>query len=128
MASWWMEGFCARLLDSEDPVTKKLLNRCVLYVVPHMNPDGASRGHLRTNAKGANLNREWADPKLSYAPEVFHVRKKMDEAGVDLMLASTPASIPEVGLMVCEAVRARRRNHQLQTPPQAFAAIPGSAL
>ena len=86
MASWWMEGFCARLLDSEDPVTKKLLNRCVLYVVPHMNPDGASRGHLRTNAKGANLNREWADPKLSYAPEVFHVRKKMDETGVDLML------------------------------------------
>jgi hypothetical protein len=48
--------------------------------------------------------------------------------GVDLMLASTPASIPEVDLMVCEAVRARRRNHQLQTPPQAFAAIPGSAL
>ena len=48
--------------------------------------------------------------------------------GVDLMLASTPASIREVGLMVCEAVRARRRNHQLQTLPQAFEAIPGSAL
>ena len=48
--------------------------------------------------------------------------------GVDLMLASTPASIREVGLMVCEAVRARRRNHQLQTPPQAFEAIPGRAL
>eukprot|EP00964_Phaeocystis_antarctica_P086039 scaffold54421_cov25-Phaeocystis_antarctica.AAC.1 len=24
-----------------------------------MNPDGAVRGHLRTNACGANLNREW---------------------------------------------------------------------
>ena len=48
--------------------------------------------------------------------------------GVNLMLASTPASILEVGLMVCEAVRARRRNHQLQTHPQAIAAIPGSAL
>ena len=50
------------------------------------------------------------------------------ERGGSLMLASTPASIPEVDLMVCEAVRARRRNHQLQSHPQAFAAIPGSAL
>ena len=48
--------------------------------------------------------------------------------GVDLMLASTLASIREVGLMVCEAVLARRRNHQLQTHPQAIEAIPGRAL
>ena len=86
MASWWMEGFFGRLLDNEDPVTKKLLNRCTIYVVPNMNPDGSIRGHLRTNAKGANLNREWANPQLNYSPEVFHVRNKMDETGVDLML------------------------------------------
>ena len=31
----------------------------MIYLVPNMNPDGSRRGHLRTNAVGANLNREW---------------------------------------------------------------------
>jgi len=86
MASWWMEGFIERLLDEEDPVTKKLLRRCAVYVVPNMNPDGAIRGHLRTNANGANLNREWNAPSLEYSPEVFHTRNAMDATTVDLML------------------------------------------
>ena len=37
--------------------------------VPNMNPDGSYRGHLRTNAKGANLNREWKNPTPEYSPE-----------------------------------------------------------
>ncbi len=86
MASWWMEGFVARLLDEEDPVAKKLLRRAVVHVVPNMNPDGSARGHLRTNALGANLNREWAAPRVDYSPEVFHARNAMDDTGVDLML------------------------------------------
>lgn len=36
------------------------LQLCTFRIVPHMNPDGAVMGHLRTNAVGANLNREWA--------------------------------------------------------------------
>ena len=42
-----------------------------------MNPDGAVRGHLRTNACGANLNREWCTageyeaPTLARSPTVF---------------------------------------------------------
>ena len=86
MASWWMEGFVGRLMDEEDPVARKLLCRAVVHVVPNMNPDGSARGHLRTNALGANLNREWANPRLDYSPEVFHTRNAMDDAGVDLML------------------------------------------
>ena len=39
-----------------------------------MNPDGSYRGHLRTNAKGANLNREWKSPTLELSPEVSHIR------------------------------------------------------
>ena len=35
-----------------------------------MNPDGSYRGHLRTNASGANLNREWKKPTLEHSPEV----------------------------------------------------------
>ncbi len=51
-----------------------------------MNPDGAVRGNLRTNAGGANLNREWAAPSMDKSPEVYWVRQKMLEVGVDLSL------------------------------------------
>ena len=51
-----------------------------------MNPDGAARGHLRTNAKGVNLNREWANPSMENSPEVFLVTQKMQQTGVDLFL------------------------------------------
>ena len=86
MAEWFVEGFLQRLLDDADPVARVLLDKCVCYVVPNMNPDGAARGNLRTNAAGANLNREWAAPSLDQSPEVYWVRKKMLEVGVDLNL------------------------------------------
>lgn len=86
MASWWMEGFLGRLLDDNDPLAQHLLERAVFYVVPHMNPDGSFRGHLRNNAAGANLNREWHAPTESRSPEVFFTRGAMDETGVDLCL------------------------------------------
>ena len=86
MAEWFAEGFLARLTDRADPVARVLLARCVFYVVPNMNPDGAVRGNLRTNAAGANLNREWAAPTLETSPEVFLVRQAMQQTGVDLFL------------------------------------------
>lgn len=86
MAEWFVEGFLERLLDDADPTARVLLDKCVFYVVPNMNPDGAVRGNLRTNAAGANLNREWAAPSLETSPEVFYVRQKMLEVGVDLSL------------------------------------------
>ena len=86
MAEWFAEGFLERLLDTEDSVSRVLLGRCVFYVVPNMNPDGAVRGNLRTNAAGANLNREWEMPTLARSPEVFLVRQKMLAVGVDLCL------------------------------------------
>ena len=86
MAEWFIEGFLERLLDGDDAVSRVLLQRCIFYVVPNMNPDGAVRGNLRTNAAGANLNREWAAPTMERSPEVFLVRQKMLEIGVDLNL------------------------------------------
>ncbi|NOZ41563.1 MAG: carboxypeptidase family protein [Alphaproteobacteria bacterium] len=86
MAEWLVEGLLERLLDDEDALSHSLLNKAVFYVVPNMNPDGSRRGHLRTNACGANLNREWQNPSLEHSPEVFHVRGKMDETGIDLVL------------------------------------------
>ena len=82
MAEWWMEGALERLTDSADPVTAALLAKATFHVVPNMNPDGSFRGHLRTNAAGVNLNREWHAPSPEKSPEVLCVRNAMDETGV----------------------------------------------
>lgn len=86
MAEWFMEGVLSRLLDDEDGAMRKLLQDHVFYVVPNMNPDGSARGHLRTNAAGVNLNREWATPSVERSPEVYYVLQMMHQTGVDLFL------------------------------------------
>ena len=86
MASYFMEGFVERLLDEEDPVSRKLLQKAVFYAIPNMNVDGSVAGYLRVNAAGRNLNREWANPDPKKSPEVYHALKKMESTGVDLML------------------------------------------
>ncbi|ASK28354.1 M14 family metallopeptidase [Neisseria chenwenguii] len=86
MAEWFVEGFLARLLDPQDPTARALLDRATFYVVPNMNPDGSVLGNLRTNAAGANLNREWLEPSIEKSPEVYFVREKMEAVGVDLFL------------------------------------------
>ncbi|KJG57245.1 hypothetical protein UA38_10845 [Photobacterium kishitanii] len=86
MAEWFVEGLVQRLLDETDTVGRALLNKAVFYVVPNMNPDGSARGHLRLNAIGVNLNREWQTPSLEKSPEVFYVREKMLATGVDMFL------------------------------------------
>ena len=86
MAEWWMEGFLTRLLDDDDPTARVLREKCVFYVVPNMNPDGSRRGHLRTNACGANLNREWGIATMERSPEVSLVMAKMATTGVDFNL------------------------------------------
>ncbi|WP_288727158.1 M14-type cytosolic carboxypeptidase [uncultured Psychrobacter sp.] len=84
MAEWLVEGLLNSLLDEGNATAKLLLEKANFYIVPNMNPDGSVRGHLRTNAVGTNLNREWANPSLEKSPEVFHVINKMEETGVDL--------------------------------------------
>lgn len=86
MAEWWMEGVINRLSDADDAVSRTLLERSVIYLVPNMNPDGSRRGHLRCNAVGANLNREWISPSTERSPEVFYVFKKMQQTGLDFAL------------------------------------------
>ncbi|HEV7391762.1 MAG TPA: M14-type cytosolic carboxypeptidase [Burkholderiales bacterium] len=83
MAEWFMEGLIDRLIDRADPISRRLLERAVLYLVPNMNPDGSVRGNLRTNAAGANLNREWMAPSMDKSPEVFLVRERLQQTGVD---------------------------------------------
>lgn len=86
MASWWVEGWLNRLLDQNDATSVALRDIADIHVIPNMNPDGSYRGHLRTNACGANLNREWAEPSMERSPEVFLVKQQMANTGVDLCL------------------------------------------
>ncbi|MDF3127300.1 M14-type cytosolic carboxypeptidase [Rheinheimera sp. 1928-s] len=86
MAEWFVEGLLDKLLDEDDGVARTLLEKAVFYIVPNMNPDGSVRGHLRTNAAGVNLNREWQSPSMEKSPEVYLVRKQMLETGVDMLL------------------------------------------
>jgi murein tripeptide amidase MpaA len=86
MAEWFIEGLLESLLDNDNPIAKTLLQHCRFHVVPNMNPDGSYRGNLRTNARGANLNREWLEPSMENSPEVFLVREKMHQTGVNMFL------------------------------------------
>ncbi|MDQ9171077.1 M14-type cytosolic carboxypeptidase [Oxalobacteraceae bacterium R-40] len=86
MAEWFVEGMIDALLDQSNPIACRLLQDAVFYIVPNMNPDGSVHGNLRTNAAGANLNREWMEPSRETSPEVFFVKNKIHETGCDLFL------------------------------------------
>ena len=62
-------------------------------------------GNLRSNAAGANLNREWMAPSLEKSPEVLHVRQAMHASGVDLFLdIHGDETIPYVFVDGCEMI------------------------
>ena len=82
MCSWFMEGLLEALTDPGHAASRSLLPRATVHAVPNMNPDGTRRGHLRTNAIGVNLNREWHAPSVERSPEVLCVRDEMDRTGV----------------------------------------------
>lgn len=86
MAEWWMDGWLERLLDEDDATSRALRQLADIHVVPNMNPDGSFLGNLRTNSLGVNLNREWDTPSMERSPEVYLVKQKMVETGIDLSL------------------------------------------
>jgi murein tripeptide amidase MpaA len=104
-AEWWMEGVLECLTDPADPVARALRKKCRLHIVPNCNPDGSRRGHLRTNAVGTNLNREWADPTPERSPEVLAIRNRMDQTGVDFAMdVHADEAIPAVFLAGFEGI------------------------
>ncbi|RYY33144.1 MAG: hypothetical protein EOP59_18045, partial [Sphingomonadales bacterium] len=86
MAEWFMEGALDLLTDPHSAVARALRRRATFHLIPNMNPDGSVRGHLRTNAAGVNLNREWHSPTAERSPEVLAVRDRMDATGVDFAM------------------------------------------
>lgn len=113
MAEWFVEGLLDRLLDEDDALSRTLLDKAVFYVVPNMNPDGSVRGHLRTNAVGVNLNREWQTPSMEKSPEVFLVREKMLELGVDMHLdIHGDEALPYNFVAGCEGIPSYDERHK----------------
>lgn len=105
MAEWWMEGAIDCLTDPADPIGRKLRQLCRFHIVPNANPDGSRRGHLRTNAAGINLNREWDSPSAEKSPEVLAIRNAMDESGVDFAMdVHGDEAIPAVFLAGFEGI------------------------
>jgi murein tripeptide amidase MpaA len=105
MAEWWMEGALEMLTDPANPHARSLRQKCRFHIVPNMNPDGSCRGHLRTNAVGVNLNREWGNPTDERSPEVKAVLAAMDETGVDwAMDVHGDEAIPAVFLAGFEGI------------------------
>ena len=105
MAEWWMEGALERLADPHDPVARLLRQQATFHIVPNMNPDGSFRGHLRTNAAGVNLNREWNAPSAEKSPEVLCVLGAMDKAGCHLAMdVHGDEAIPQVFIAGFEGI------------------------
>ncbi len=89
MAGWFVEGLVGRLLrgsSAGDLLVDLLLSRARVYVIPCMNPDGATLGNHRTNAAGTDLNRAWWEPSEEESPEVVAVRNALHEEGVDFFM------------------------------------------
>ena len=86
MSAFFAEGLLLRLMDADDELTRAILDHCMIFVAPNLNPDGSARGNFRTNAAGRDLNREWSFPNAQSSPEVLAVRSVMEQRGVDLYL------------------------------------------
>jgi murein tripeptide amidase MpaA len=105
MAEWWTEGALERLTDPHDPVARLLRQQATFHIVPNMNPDGSFRGHLRTNAAGVNLNREWNAPSAEKSPEELCVLGAMDKAGCHLAMdVHGDEAIPQVFIAGFEGI------------------------
>ena len=113
MAEWWMEGALAKLTDHSDPVARALRKAVRFHIVPNCNPDGSFRGHLRTNAVGTNLNREWDNPTPEQSPEVLAIRNAMDETGVHFAIdVHGDEAIPHVFLAGFEGMAGLQPHQQ----------------
>ena len=111
-AEWWMEGALECLTDPTDPVARGLRKLCRLHIVPNCNPDGSRRGHLRTNAVGTNLNREWAEPSAEKSPEVLAILSRMDQTGCDFAMdVHGDEAIPAVFLAGYEGIPDLTQDH-----------------
>ena len=80
--SFMVEGFVEYLLESDSLEARWLLDHCIFYIVPMVNPSGVYLGNYRTNAGSENLEAIWCySPELgdkSPFPEVDAIKTILD--------------------------------------------------
>lgn len=64
-----------------------LLANYIVKLIPMINPDGVTIGNSRASLVGLDLNRRWAEPNASIHPEVFFLKRTMQQQ------AATPKGI-----------------------------------
>lgn len=69
IVGWFMEGIL-ETLESNSNLSREILNKYNLVIVPNANPAGVNEGNHRTNATGYDLNRSWLNPDPSSCPEI----------------------------------------------------------
>lgn len=115
-ASWVMEGFLNKLVDSFDASSRALFTGATLYVVPMANPDGASLGDQDgSEASVIDLEGLWGEgefdddatdgrPFKHESCEISAIMSEMAMRGCDLLV--DVSSGPEVGkVMLASAKR-----------------------
>ena len=112
MAEWFVDGLLQRLLRTDQELSDELRQLATFHIIPNMNPDGSVLGNLRTNAAGANLNREWLAPSVERSPEVKCVRDAMHATGCDAFFdIHGDENLPYVFVAGCEMLPGFSERH-----------------
>ncbi|MBI4891350.1 MAG: hypothetical protein HY821_12055 [Acidobacteria bacterium] len=77
-----------RFLLSDAESARQMRKGNVFRVIPIFDADGAAEGAVRFNANGYDNNRNWDTADAQRMPEIFAVRRAVEQAGrMDLFLA-----------------------------------------
>ncbi|WP_137391498.1 M14-type cytosolic carboxypeptidase [Rhodoligotrophos defluvii] len=100
-SSWFALGLLQALAAGE---MAGVLERARFHIVPVLNLDGMRAGHLRTNDRGIDPNRQWNSPQNETCPEAFALFTAMQDLGVASCLdVHTDFELPYVYFDVLDA-------------------------
>ena len=66
-------------ITSDSREAKYLRKFYTFILIPCMNPDGVVIGNYRNSTAGVDLNRQWINPEPKFHPEVYNVKKLMQQ-------------------------------------------------
>lgn len=82
-SSHMLNGMVDFLLSPDDRA-QVLRGLYVFKIIPMLNPDGVYRGYYRTDTRGQDLNRVYADASLAKHPTIYAVTELLKYHGQDI--------------------------------------------